>query len=120
MKFLLDENTGKEVARFLEKLGHSASRVRLISPGLEDHRVLDLSVSQDLILITSDKDFGELIFKEKQPSTGVIFLRLENESSENKIIAIKKVFSKHKDIKNKFVTVKEKDGKFRIRVNKMG
>ncbi len=120
MKFLLDENIGKLVARFLEKLGHSASRVRLISPGIEDYRVLDLSISTDSILITSDKDFGELIFKEGQPSTGVIFLRLEDGSSENKIKAIKKVFSKHKNIKNKFVTVKERGGQFRIRVNKMG
>lgn len=119
MKFLLDENIGKEVARFLELLDHSASRIRLISPGVEDYEVLSLSVSQDSILITSDKDFGGLIFKEGQPSTGVIFLRLQDESSENKIKAIKKVFSKHKNIKNKFVTVKEKDGKFRIRFDKV-
>lgn len=119
MKFLLDENIGKEVARFLEKLGHSAFRVRLISPGIEDYGVLDLSVSKDSILITSDKDFGELIFKEGQPSTGVVFLRLQDESSTNKIKATQKVFSKHKNIKNKFVTVKEKDGKFRIRVTKI-
>lgn len=119
MKFLLDENTGKEVARFLEKLGHSASRIRLIAPGIEDYEVLSLSVSKDSILITSDKDFGKLIFMEGQPSTGVIFLRLEDESSDNKIKAIKKVFSKHKNIKNKFITVKEKNGKFKIRVNEI-
>lgn len=116
MKFLLDENIGKGIARFLEKLGHPASRIRLISPGLEDYAVLELSVSKDFILITSDKDFGELIFKEKQLTTGVIFLRLEDESSENKIKAIKKVFSEYKNIKNKFVTVKERNGRFRIRV----
>lgn len=119
MKFLLDENIGKKVTRFLEKLGYSVSRVRLISPGIEDYRVLDLSVSKDSILITSDKDFGELIFKEKGPSTGVIFLRLEDGSSENKIKAIKKVFYKHKNIKNKFVTVKEKGGKFKIRISNL-
>jgi len=119
MKFLLDENIGKAVAKFLEKLGHSASRIRLIAPGIEDYAVLDLSVSKDSILITSDKDFGELIFKEKQPSIGIIFLRLQDESSENKIKAIKKIFSKHKNIKNKFITVKEKDGEFKIRVHKI-
>lgn len=119
MKFLLDENIGKEVARFLEQLGHSTSRIRLIAPGIEDYEVLSLSVNKNSMLITSDKDFGELIFKEKQPSAGVIFLRLEDESSENKIKAIRKVFLKHRNIKNKFVTVKEKDGKFKIRVDKI-
>lgn len=119
MKFLLDENIGKIVARFLEKLGHSAFRIKLIAPGIEDYKVLNLSTSRNSILITSDKDFGELIFKEKEPSTGIIFLRLEDESSENKIRAIKKVLLKHKNIKNKFITVKGKDGEFKIRVHKI-
>lgn len=107
MKFLLDENIGKIVARFLEKLGHSTARIKLIAPGIEDYEVLNLSVSRNSILITSDKDFGELIFKEKQSSTGVIFLRLQDESSDNKIKALKEVLSKHKELKDKFVTVKE-------------
>lgn len=116
MKFLLDENIGKEVARFLEELGHSTSRIRLIAPGIEDYEVLNISVNENSILITSDKDFGELIFKEKQPSIDVIFLRLEDESSENKIKAIKIIFSKHRNIKNEFITVKERSGRFTIRI----
>ncbi len=44
MKFLLDENIGKVVASFLEKTGHSAFRIRLISPGIEDYEILTLSV----------------------------------------------------------------------------
>ena len=119
MKFLLDENIGKAVAKFLEKLGHSASRIRLIAPGIEDSEVLDLSVSKDSILITSDKDFGELIFKEGQSSAGVIFLRLQDESSDNKIKALKEVLSKHKEVRNKFITVKEKEGKFKLRITKL-
>jgi len=127
MKFLLDENIGKIVAKFLEQLGYSTSRIRLISPGIEDYGVLDLSVSKGSILITSDKDFGELIFKEEEPSSGVIFLRLQDESSDNKIKAIKLILSKHRYIKNKqasclrnkFITVKEKNGKFIIRVKEI-
>lgn len=119
MKFLLDENIGKIVAKFLEKLGHSASRIRLIAPGIEDYEVLNLSVSKNSVLITSDKDFGTLIFKEEQSSAGVIFLRLQDESSDNKIKTLKEVLSKHRDIKNKFITVKEKEGKFVIRVKEI-
>lgn len=66
MKFLLDENIGKIVAKSLEKLGHFVSCIKLIAPGIEDYKVLTLSTSKDAILITSDKDFGELIFKEGQ------------------------------------------------------
>lgn len=113
MKFLLDENLGKEAAKFLKGLGHSAIRIREINPGIPDYEVLDLALSQRSVLITSDKDFGELVFKEKQPHTGVIFLRLEDESSDNKITALKFVLPKY--VVGKFIVVEEKEGKFRIR-----
>lgn len=118
MKFLLDENIGKQVAKFLKHLGHSTLRIREINPGIPDYEVLILATSKQSIIITSDKDYGELIFKEMQPHTGVIFLRLQDQSSENKIRALKVVFSKYKDIENKFIRVKETDGKFRIKIVK--
>lgn len=116
MKFLLDENLGKVVAKFLQSLGHIAIRIREINPGIPDYEVLELSVSEKCILITSDRDYGELIFKEKQPHTGVIYLRLEDESSENKIKALKFVFKESKNIEQKYIKVREKDGKFKIKI----
>lgn len=65
MKFLIDENLSKKLARFLNQLGHPTLRVRNIDPGIDDYQVLELALSKDSILITSDKDFGELVFKEK-------------------------------------------------------
>jgi len=114
MKFLLDENIGKEILEFLEQLGHSASRIRVIQPGLTDSQVLNLAVSQNSILITSDKDFGELIFKYGQLSSGVILLRLKDETSKNKIKALKKVLTGRKQIKG-FTVVIERAGEFIVR-----
>lgn len=116
MKFILDENLGKKEAKFLKSLGHKAIRIREMNPGIPDYEVLAFSVSEKSILVTSDKDFGELIFKEKQPHSGVILLRLEDESSSNKITALK--FALPKYITGKFIVVEEKDGKFRIRPKK--
>ena len=114
MKFLLDENLGKQVAQFLQQSGHLVLRVKQISPGAEDAQVLTLATSKGAILLTSDKDFGELIFKYGQPHRGIILLRLPNQRSANKIEALKEIFSKHKDIRG-FMVVTEKDGKFRIK-----
>lgn len=72
MKFLLDENIGKVVAEFLQQYGHQSFIVRKISPGIKDPQVLDLAIDKGAILITSDKGFGELIFKEGQYHCGVI------------------------------------------------
>lgn len=116
MKFLLDENTGKQIQLFLQDLNHTALRVKEINPGIPDYEVLAFSVSEKSILITSDKDFGELIFKEKQPHTGIILLRLVDESSNNKIKALR--FALPRYVAGKFIVVEEKDGKFRIRPNR--
>jgi len=115
MKFLLDENIGKKVGYFLQSLGHIVSTIRQIGPGILDYQVLKLAISKKSILITSDKDFGELIFKEKQPHTGIVFLRLQDQTSKNKVRTLKLVFSKYKNIESKFIRVKEKSGIFKIK-----
>ncbi len=115
MKFLLDENIGKKVAQFLFHLGHSVSRIREINPGIDDYSVLDLALSENAILITADKDYGALVFKGQQPHSGVIFLRVGDQSSDNKIRALKRLLSKYKNLENKFIVVKESEGKIKIK-----
>src|SRR3989337_1395834 len=83
MKFLLDENIGKSVAYLLTQLGYTAFRIKEIHSGLEDVKVLELAVDKEAILITLDKDYGELIFKEGKFHKGVIFLRPEDQTSSN-------------------------------------
>jgi predicted nuclease of predicted toxin-antitoxin system len=119
MKFLLDENIGKVVAGFLKQLNHEVFRVRKISPGIADPQVLNLSIDKDAILITSNKDFGELIFREGQHHCGIIFLRLETDTSFNKIAALKWLFSKYQNIEKSFIVINEKDDHFRIRIKRI-
>jgi len=121
MKFLLDENTSKLTAKFLTQLGHTVLRVKEINPGMEDYQVLELAVKKQAIIITLDKDYGELIFKESRSHNGVIFLRLENQSQDNTINTLRWLLSISSDKKlvNKFVTVTEKDGRLKVRFDKI-
>jgi predicted nuclease of predicted toxin-antitoxin system len=61
-------------------------------------------------LITNDKDFGELIFKNRQSHYGVIFLRLTDETARNKVLVLKNLIQNHQQIieKGHFVVVTEK------------
>ena len=115
MKFLLDENTHKKLAEFLKIQSYSVSRIKETHPGIDDYQVLKLAYQSDSILITLDKDFGELIFKEGQPHKGIILLRLIDPSVENSIKVVKKVL-KRKNLENNFTVVSEKHGIVRIRV----
>jgi predicted nuclease of predicted toxin-antitoxin system/chorismate-pyruvate lyase len=56
--------------------------------GLEDDQILARAYMENRVLINSDKDFGELIFREKRPHHGVILLRLHNPAPANQIAAI--------------------------------
>ncbi len=119
MRFLLDENIGKRVGLFLQGLDHAAFRVKEINPGVDDYEVLHLAISNDAILVTADKDFGELIFKEHQRHVGVILLRLNNQTSTNKIKALVATLTKYPKLGNKFFVVSEKEHKFMIRTGKL-
>jgi predicted nuclease of predicted toxin-antitoxin system len=77
MKFLLDQSADARLVTYLRQLGHDVTRIaRDYPPGLLDPKILSLARAEGRILITDDRDFGELIFRLQLPHAGVIFLRL--------------------------------------------
>jgi predicted nuclease of predicted toxin-antitoxin system len=86
MRFLLDESADYPLAPFLQSLGHNTtSIVRDYSRSLKDTEVLEIAKAEDRILITNDKDFGELVFRRRLSHAGIILFRLTDED-----LAIKK------------------------------
>ncbi len=78
LRFLADENVPDAAVRALSEGGHDIVKTRNIRSGMEDAEVLDLAILENRILLTFDKDFGELArakLKWAQVS-GVILLRL--------------------------------------------
>jgi predicted nuclease of predicted toxin-antitoxin system len=84
MRFIVDECTGPSVARWLESQGHEVFSVYDDARGIEDLEILWKAHSENWILITNDKDFGEKICREDHPHKGVILLRLNDERKDNK------------------------------------
>ena len=77
MRFLLDESADGRIRAYLLELGHDVSGIGREHPsGLPDHGVLAIAYRERRILITRDRDFGELVFVHFQPHKGVILLRL--------------------------------------------
>ena len=113
MRFLVDECTGPGVAYWLKEQGHEVFSIYEEAPGISDDEVISKAFSENWILITNDKDFGEKIYREQYPHKGIILLRLENEQLPNKILAIQRLFDKFIDkIENNFVVVTEKQVRF--------
>ena len=77
MRLLANENVPREAVEALRRRGHDIAWVREDDPGASDEEVLARAVAEDRVLLTFDKDFGELIFgRGVQASRGVVLLRL--------------------------------------------
>ncbi|MDB9466483.1 DUF5615 family PIN-like protein [Dolichospermum circinale] len=113
MRFLVDENTGVTVARWLREQDYEVFSVYEQARGIDDDTIIQKAFDENWILITSDKDFGEKVYRDKYPHRGVILLRLENERSANKIYILQQVLEKHKEkLVDSFVVVTENQIRF--------
>lgn len=80
MKFLLDENLPRSTAFVLRELGHDVYDVREILRGKRDEEIFNYAVSNDMTIITADRDFGNIL-RFPKIHKGIIIVRLPNELS---------------------------------------
>ena len=74
MNFLVDRCAGRKLTQWLQSQGHDALDARELGPDPGDRALLERAVSENRILITMDKDFGELIHLHGRPHAGLIRL----------------------------------------------
>lgn len=91
MKFLLDECCDASLVDALRNDGHDIFYVAETMPGTIDEDVLHRAFVEDRILITEDKDFGELAVRLHLPARGVILLRFEIGEENLKLARIREV-----------------------------
>ena len=75
MQFLADESCDFAVVRALREAGHDVVAVAEVFPRAEDPDVLARALDEGRILLTEDKDFGQLVYSSAHPSAGVMFFR---------------------------------------------
>src|SRR5258708_6648609 len=108
MRFLVDECTGPAVAQWLRERNHEVFSVSDEAPGLKDQDILAKAVQENWIVITNDKDFGDLVFRDGLPHRGIIVLRLDNERLPHKIAALERLLDSHgEDLIGHFTVVRE-------------
>jgi len=105
MKIAADECVAWEIVARLRQDGHDVVYVAEISPGIEDEEVLILAAQDDILLLTADKDFGELAFRQGMIRRGILLYRLSELSNLEKASLIAKVIAEHGDELLKFFSV---------------
>ncbi len=113
MKFLVDVNAGGALARWLVEQGHSVRLVEEVDPRMGDDRVLEWALREKRIIITTDQDFEEMIWRENKQHAGV--LRLENLPRADRLALLEYVLNRYQpDLKSGAVIIAS-SRKIRIR-----
>jgi len=107
MIFLADENIPPKTVEALRGRGVDIVSILDFAQGLKDELVLSIAYEQGRILITFDRDFGELVFRTKAKSKGVILLRFTPKSPEDLSRRIETLTSIGIPIENHFIVVTE-------------
>jgi predicted nuclease of predicted toxin-antitoxin system len=114
IKLLMDVGVGKTVDLWLLNHGYNVISIRDINPRMSDQEILKIAVTERRMVVTMDKDFGDLVYNSGQAHAGVLLLRLEDANADEKIKDIETILKKYSDkIHNNFCVYK--DGKLRIR-----
>jgi predicted nuclease of predicted toxin-antitoxin system len=95
VKVLIDVSAGQAVADLFRSLGHDTSFVRDVAPTMPDSDILTWAVSEGRLVVTMDKDFGELIFRSGQAHAGVLLLRLEAARTPEKLHIVTDILAAH-------------------------
>ena len=85
MRFLADECCDEGLVSALRADGHDVLYVLASMRGATDDVILDRAYSEDRILLTEDKDFGELVYRLGRPARGVVLLRFDVIDRDQKV-----------------------------------
>ena len=77
MRFLADENVSSLVIERLRADGHEVAAIVAIQSGAPDTTVLKTADVERCVLITEDRDFGELVVRQRMAVRGVLLLELD-------------------------------------------
>ncbi|MBW1702476.1 MAG: DUF5615 family PIN-like protein [Deltaproteobacteria bacterium] len=114
LKFLVDIGVSKKVEEYLVEQGYDTKTVRAIDTRMSDQEIIRLAASEGRMVITMDKDFGELVYHSAMKHCGVLLLRLEDATGLVKLEVVRDILESYSDqIKNHFCVYQ--NNRFRIR-----
>jgi len=113
MKFLTDVNASGALALWLIRKNHDVLKVSEKNPRMTDDEILNWALSENRVIVTTDKDFEEMIWRQGKSHCGV--LRLENLPRRERLELIQDVLDRHSDDLKTGAIVIASSTKFRVR-----
>ena len=115
MKIVADENLAYRMIKALRNEGFEVLSIEEDAPSIPDNNVLSVAVKENALLITEDKDFGDLVMLNKLPHRGILLLRFAGMETDEKVIRTLDVIRTYgEELTDSFTVVDAK----RVRIRK--
>lgn len=113
MKIVADESVDFRIVVALRSEGYDVWAIVEEDPSITDRQVLSIAFDQNALLLTEDKDFGELVIRLRLPHRGILLIRLGGFPIDVRIrLIIRAIRENLKDLPNNFAVL---DGR-RLRI----
>jgi len=93
MRLFADENMARAIVTWLRERGHDVLYASEIQAGAADSDWLSRAEAEGRLILTSDKDFGDLIFRDRLTSHGVVLLRLGDMTLEQRLSRLEQAWA---------------------------
>jgi len=97
MNLVADESVDSGIISLLRQMGITVVSISEISSGIKDSEVLKIASENQYLLITEDKDFGELAYRLKLVHHGILLIRLSDTPRKERIVIVSDTIGKHYD-----------------------
>jgi predicted nuclease of predicted toxin-antitoxin system len=114
VRWLADECVAAPLVAFLRSEGHDVLYVAESASGLSDSDVIALALREKRLLLTEDKDFGDLVFRRERTVSGLVLMRITPQNSALKTRRLAAAIERYDETLFGRYTVIE-EGRFRSR-----
>jgi predicted nuclease of predicted toxin-antitoxin system len=95
MRVLADEGVDGAIVNAVRAGGHDVRWMAEEPPGTKDDAVLEAAVQDARVLVTEDKDFGELVYRQRLRHRGVVLIRVDGISNAEKARIVARALQEH-------------------------
>ena len=114
MRWLADECVAAPLVVFLRSEGHDVLYVAESAAGLNDTDVIALALREERLLLTDDKDFGDLVFRREHTVPGVVLMRADFANAKQRILRLQAAIERYDEgLFGRYTVIEE--GRFRSR-----
>ena len=93
MRILADENIARSIVAWLRAQGHDVLSASESRTQAADADLLAEAEAQGYVILTEDKDFGDLVFRDRRNSHGVVLLRMEGLPASLRVARLQSVWT---------------------------